>query len=128
MRAAVPLVTAVLLGLMVSPALAWEEGERQAYNNKMSLLKVLVDGAKDRASNSGDLETLCLLMSIGNDVTLRYVQLNPGDAQMQTRLLNMGYVPTLFSPDQYEEIVGPVTEQLQGGIDAIDWEQEQLGN
>ena len=89
MRAAVPFVTAVLLGLTVSPALAWEEGDRQAYNNKMSLLKVLVDGAKDRASNIGDLETLCLLMSIGNDVTLRYVQLNPGDQQIQTRLLNM---------------------------------------
>ena len=89
MRAAVPWITAVLLGLTVSPALAWEEGDRQAYNNKMSLLKVLVDGAKDRASDSGDLETLCLLMSIGNDITLRYVQLNPGDAQIQTRLLNM---------------------------------------
>ena len=89
MRAAVPLVTAVLLGLMVSPALAWEEGDRQAYNNKMSLLKVLVDGAKDRASNSGDLETLCLLMSIGNDVTVRYAQLNPQDLQVKGRLSAM---------------------------------------
>jgi hypothetical protein len=53
------------------PAMAWEEGDRQAYNNKMALLKVLVDGAKDRATLSGDLETLFILMSIGNDVTLR---------------------------------------------------------
>ena len=37
MRAAVPLIAAVLLGLTVSPALAWEEGDRQAYNNKMSV-------------------------------------------------------------------------------------------
>lgn len=48
------------------------------------------------------------------------------DEAIQTKLLEMGYVPTLFAPDQYEEIVGPVAEQLQGGIDAIAWEKEQL--
>ena len=69
--------------------MAWQEGDRQAYNNKMALLKVLVDGAKDRVSGSGDLETLCLLMSIGNDVTLRYTQLNPKDNQIQKRLVGM---------------------------------------
>ena len=69
--------------------MAWQEGDRQAYNNKMSLLKVLVDGAKDRATGSGDLETRCLLMSIGNDVTLRYTQLNPKDNQIQKRLVGM---------------------------------------
>lgn len=91
MRAALPLVATFLLTLMsaTAPAQAWDEGDRQAYNNKMSLLKVLLDGAKDRASSSGDLETLCLLMSIGNDVTLRYVQLNPDDQRIQTRLTNM---------------------------------------
>ena len=73
----------------LQPAMAWQEGDRQAYNNKMALLKVLVDGAKDRATGSGDLETLCLLMSIGNDVTLRYVQLNPKDQQIQKRLTGM---------------------------------------
>ena len=40
---------------------------------------MLVDGAKDRAALSGDLETLCILMSIGKDVTLRYIHLNPAD-------------------------------------------------
>ncbi|WP_185804000.1 Bug family tripartite tricarboxylate transporter substrate binding protein [Pontivivens nitratireducens] len=50
------------------------------------------------------------------------------DEETQNRLLEMGYVPTLFSPEQYEEIVGPVAEQLQGGIDAIAWEKEQLDN
>ena len=83
-----------LAGLVVAlsplqPAMAWQEGDRQAYNNKMALLKVLVDGAKDRATGSGDLETLCLLMSIGNDVTLRYVQLNPKDDQIRERLVGM---------------------------------------
>ena len=73
----------------LQPALAWQEGDRQAYNNKMALLKVLVEGAKQRATASGDLETLCLLMSIGNDVTLRYVQLNPDDQQIQERLNGM---------------------------------------
>lgn len=48
------------------------------------------------------------------------------DEAIQTKLLEMGYVPTLFAPEQYEEIVGPVTEQLQSGIEAISWEKEQL--
>lgn len=48
------------------------------------------------------------------------------DEAIQTKLLEMGYVPTLFAPEQYEEIVGPVTEQLQSGIEAIAWEKEQL--
>ena len=72
-----------------SPAEAWQESDRQAYNNKMALLKILLEGAKNRATDSGDLETLCLLMSIGNDVTLRYVQLNPDDQQIQKRLTGM---------------------------------------
>jgi hypothetical protein len=83
------LVAPLISLLLQMPAMAWEEGDRQAYNNKMALLKVLVDGAKDRATSSGDLETVCILMSIGNDVTLRYVQLNPADQVIQTRLAGM---------------------------------------
>ena len=75
--------------LLPAPAGAWEESNRQAYNNKMSLLKVLLDGAKKRATDTGDLETLCMLMSIGNDVTLRYTQLNPEDLEIQQRLTAM---------------------------------------
>lgn len=88
-------IAAALAGLLItalstlSPAQAWQEGDRQAYNNKMALLKVLLEGAKHRATDNGDLETLCLLMSIGNDVTLRYVQLNPNDRQIQKRLNGM---------------------------------------
>ena len=91
MRAAVPLVAYLVLSLLSSaaPVQAWDQGDRQAYNNKMSLLKVLLEGAQDRVSDHGDLETLCLLMSIGNDVTQRYVQLNPEDQQIKTRLLTM---------------------------------------
>ena len=75
MRVAVPLVASLLVSLLSAavPAHAWDQGDRQAYNNKMSLLKVLMDGAKDRASNNEDLETLCLMVIIGNDVTSQYV-------------------------------------------------------
>lgn len=45
---------------------------------------------------------------------------------VQGKLLSMGYVPTLFSPEQYEAIVGPVAEELQSAVDALTWEQEQL--
>ena len=84
----------LLVGLLLTlysnvPVLAWQEGDRQAYNNKMALLKVMLDGAKDRVTQTGDLETLCLLMSIGNDVTMRYVQLNPEDDLIEKRLYAM---------------------------------------
>ena len=45
---------------------------------------------------------------------------------VRTRLLEMGYVPTGYTPDQYAEIVGPVAADLQSGIDAIAWEEERL--
>ena len=80
---------AISLTTLVTPVQAWEQTERQSYNNKMTLLQVLLDGAKERASNTGDLETLCMLMSIGNDVTLRYTQVNPTDWQIRNRLTAM---------------------------------------
>ena len=89
MRLRTWLIVPCISCLLTAPAAAWEESNRQAYNNKMSLLKVLLDGAKKRATDTGDLETLCMLMSIGNDVTLRYTQLNPEDLEIQQRLTAM---------------------------------------
>lgn len=45
---------------------------------------------------------------------------------VQQRLLDMGYVPTGFSPDEYQEIVGSVVEGIEHGQDAIAWETERL--
>lgn len=78
----------ILFG-MVSPSMAWEETDQQAYYNKMSLLKVMLEGARMRAVETNDLETLCLIMSIGNDVTVRYVELNPNDVEVNNRLEGM---------------------------------------
>ena len=76
-----------LAGLIpATAALAWEDGDRGTYNNKMALLGVMLEGAQKRAMDNGDLETLCLLISIGNDVTLRYVKQNPSDQQIKGRL------------------------------------------
>ena len=76
-----------LAGLVpATAALAWEDGDRGTYNNKMALIGVMLEGAQRRAMESGDLETLCLLISIGNDVTLRYVKQNPSDQQLKGRL------------------------------------------
>ena len=78
----------ILFG-MVSPSMAWEETDQQAYYNKMSLLKVMLEGARMRAVETNDLETLCLIMSIGNDVTVRYIELNPNDVEVNNRLDGM---------------------------------------
>ena len=86
-------VVAVILGvcLSVSPsaAWAWEMGDRQAYNNKMAILKVILESARERAIASDDLETMCLVMSIGNDVTETYLRVRADDAFIQKRLKDM---------------------------------------
>ena len=83
------LFSALILFGMVPPALAWEETDQQTYYNKMSLLKVMLEGARMRAVETNDLQTLCLIMSIGNDVTVRYVELNPNDVEISDRLEGM---------------------------------------
>ena len=50
---------------------------------------VLLDGAKERAQDNGDIETLCLLLSIGTDVTANYVNIAPNNQQINQRLVAM---------------------------------------
>ncbi len=47
--------------------------------------------------------------------------------EVQQRLIGMGFVPTLQSPEEYEAVVGPIADQIGGAIDAIAWERERLG-
>ena len=81
------LLAGLITGTTSPAAFSWEGNDRGAYNNKMALLGVLLESAQQRSG--GDLQTLCLLLSIGNDVTERYVETNPEDAQVQQRLLTM---------------------------------------
>jgi hypothetical protein len=79
-----------LIGLsLTSAACAWEQEDRNNYNNKMALLGVLMEGAKQRAQERGDIETLCLLLSIGKDVTTNYVNSAPNNQQINQRLVAM---------------------------------------
>ena len=80
---------AFVLSVVGSPVLSWQLGDRQAYNNKMALLNVMLEGAKQRAVDTDDLQTLCLVMSIGNDVTERYLQEHSNDQQIEQRLQGM---------------------------------------
>ena len=44
------------IGLSLTTAAgAWEQGDRSNYNNKMALLGVLLEGAKERAQVRGDI-------------------------------------------------------------------------
>ena len=45
---------------------------------------------------------------------------------IKQKLLDMGYVPLGYGPDQYDAIVGPVAADLKAGIDAIAWEKQKL--
>ena len=79
-----------LIGLgLTTPAHAWGQEDRSNYNNKMALLGVLLEGAKERAQDHGDIETLCLLLDIGADVTANYVNTAPNNQQINQRLVAM---------------------------------------
>ena len=79
-----------LIGLgLTTPAHAWGQEDQSNYNNKMALLGVLLEGAKERAQDNGDIETLCLLLSIGTDVTANYVNIAPNNQQINQRLVAM---------------------------------------
>ena len=79
-----------LIGLgLITPAHAWGQEDRNNYNNKMALLGVLLEGAKERAHDHGDIETLCLLLGIGADVTANYVNTAPNNQQINQRLVAM---------------------------------------
>ena len=81
------LLAGLIAGSTTPAAVAWDEHDRGTYNNKMALLGFLLESAQRRAGR--DVQTLCLLMSISNDVTERYVEANPQDAQIEKRLLAM---------------------------------------
>ena len=61
------------------------DAERLTYNNKMALIGVLREGARQRAVAEGDLQTLCLILGIGLDVTDRYLQTSNADTALQQR-------------------------------------------
>ena len=76
---------------LTTPASASGQDDRNNDNNKMALLGVLLEGAKERAQESGDVETLCLLLSIGKDVTANYVTTAPNNQQINQRLVAMNH-------------------------------------
>ena len=76
---------------LTTPASASGQDDRNTYNNKMSLLGVLLEGAKERAQESGDVQTLCLLLSIGKDVTANYVNTAPNNQRINQRLVAMNH-------------------------------------
>ena len=55
----------------------------------MALLRVLLDGAQQRASESGDWHMFSILMSIGTYFTQSYTQVNPDDIEIEGRLSAM---------------------------------------
>ena len=78
------LLAGLISGITATGALAWDRHDRGTYNNKMAMLGFLLESAQQGAG--GDVQTLCLLISISNDVTERYVATNPEDVRIQQRL------------------------------------------
>ena len=81
------LLAGLIAGSTTPCAVAGDEHDSGTYNNKMALLGFLLESAHQRAGR--DVQSLCLLMSISNDVTEQYVETNPEDVQIQQRLMAM---------------------------------------
>ena len=86
------LLAGLIAGTIIPGAVAWDEHDRGIYNNKMALLGFLLESAQQRAEAKRDVQTLCLSMSISNDVTERYVETNPEDVQIKQRVMH-GLIP-----------------------------------
>ena len=87
MRVWACLLAGLIAGTTAPGAVAREEQDLGSYNNKMALLSFLLESAQQRAGR--DVQTLCLLMNIGNDVTEQYMAINPDDVKIQQRLMAM---------------------------------------
>ena len=74
-----------------SRALAWEESDKRAFEEKIGIVAAMVnqqraeiDTSNPEAAKAG-LRTQCLLQSIGIDVVKRYLDFNPGDQWWQQK-------------------------------------------
>lgn len=79
------LLAGLIAGTTTPGAVAWDDHDRGTYNNKLALLDFFLESAQQRAGR--DVQTLCLLMSISNDVTERHVETNPERVQVEQRLV-----------------------------------------
>ena len=70
---------------VAGPVWGMDPSPRRTYNNKMTLIGVLREGARQRAAVRGDLETLCLILGIGLDVTDRYLTVQKSDQDLLKR-------------------------------------------
>jgi hypothetical protein len=46
--------------------------------------------------------------------------------EVREKILQIGFVPTGYSPDQYPEVAQSMLDQLQSATDAITWEKEAI--
>ena len=81
------LLAGLIAGSTTPAAVADDEHNSGTYNNKMALLGFLLESAQQR--DGRDVQTLCLLMCISNDVTEQNMETNPEDVQIQQRLMAM---------------------------------------
>lgn len=74
-------LTLCFIGL-VSSSHAWDISDKQAYLEKMDILKSIMGEAATKPDN---LREVCLIMSIGSDVNARYLSYNESDTEEQQR-------------------------------------------
>jgi tripartite-type tricarboxylate transporter receptor subunit TctC len=48
------------------------------------------------------------------------------DPEVRERILQIGFVPTDYAPEQFTEVCNDLRDQLTSAMDAIIWEKEAL--
>lgn len=50
------------------------------------------------------------------------------DETVRKKIIDIGFVPTNYTPDQYLEVCESARDQLESAVDAITWEKEAVAN
>lgn len=84
----VRLLLAITFLLVPSPSKSWEESDKTAFVEKMTIMKEQIDKQPSALKNGlspregyAAWRKYCLLQSIGIDVIHHYLQMNPGDQE-----------------------------------------------
>jgi hypothetical protein len=79
---------AIALALFPSPSKSWEESDKSAFIEKITIVKEQIDKQpsvlKDKLTprqGYAAWRKYCLLQSVGIDIVHHYLQMNPGDQE-----------------------------------------------
>lgn len=104
------------------------EGASQTYDGAPTLKELNIDIGMHGLSTMGWNWWLVRKETPEDVVTILQNAMGKALARedVQKKLIDMGYVPTLLPPKDYLEVVTPIADEIQSANDAISWEEKKL--